>query len=349
MVTDVAAHFEALARQDPQRILFPEGTDPRILQAAEACVRAGICRPVLLGSPDEIRRLAREEDVDLDGVRITNPREQLFLDYYAREYARQRGVKESVAQRIVRRNLLFGAMAVRMGDADGMVGGATFPTARVIEAGALAIGLRQGISVPSSFFIMVLPDDWPAEERVLVYADAAVNIDPSPEELADIAVMTAYTAADVLGLEPRVALLSCSTKGSATHPRVERVVRALGIAREKAPDIEIDGELQADAALVPGVARRKAPASPVAGRANVLIFPDLDSANIAYKITQYFGRAKAYGPMLQGFVKPIADLSRGCSVEDICVVAAYVAVQAQERGQHPSPAPSPAPAPPEVP
>ncbi len=329
MLADVAAHFETLARENPQRIVFPEGDDPRIVQAAAQCAREGICHPILLGNPAEVRQLAESEGVALEGIRIANPREEHCLGHYARQYARRRGVEERLAQRIVRRSLLFGAMAVSTGDADGLVGGATVPTARVLEAGGLAIGLQPGISIPSSFFIMVLPDGWPPAERIVVYADAAVNIDPSPEELADIAVTTAHTARSALGLEPRVAFLSCSTKGSAAHPRVDKVVRALELARDKAPDIAFDGELQADAALVPRVAERKAPGSAVAGRANVLIFPDLDSANIAYKLTQHLARAKAFGPMLQGFARPIADLSRGASVEDIRVVAAYVAVQAQ--------------------
>ena len=333
MHTDIAERFRCLARAAQRRIVFPEGADPRVLEAAATCARERICEPIVLGPPDELRSLAAQAGFSLDGIELRNPAEQLALDRYAQAYAERRHVDARVAHHILRRNLLFGAMIVSTGGADGMVAGATCPSARVIEAGGLAIGLAPGVSVPSSIFVMVLPDSWPEEDRVLIYADASVNIDPTAQQLADIAVTSARTAQRTLGIEPRVAMLSCSTKGSAVHPRIDRVVQATRLAQQKAPDILIDGELQADSALVPRVAQYKCPQSKLAGRANVLIFPDLDAANIAYKLTQYHGRARAYGPLLQGFAKPISDLSRGATADDIVTIAAFIGVLAQHQPQ----------------
>jgi phosphate acetyltransferase len=332
MESDVAGRFRALAREDPKRIVFPEGSDLRILEAAATCARERLCEPIVLGHADELRAAARHAGICLDGVEVRNPAEQLALDRYAHAYTERRpNVDAATAHRVLRRNLLFGAMIVSTGGADGLVAGATCPSARVIEAGGLALGLAPGVSVPSSIFVMTLPDSWPAEERVLVYADASVNVDPTAEQLADIAVTSARTAQRTLGIQPRVAMVSCSTKGSAVHPRIERVVEATRLAQRKAPDLLLDGELQADAALVPRVAKYKCPESPIAGRANVLIFPDLDAANIAYKLTQYQAKARAYGPLLQGFAKPISDLSRGATADDVVTVAAFIGVLAQAR------------------
>ncbi len=316
--------FIARAKQSPGRVVLPEGEDERVVRAAARLAAEGIALPILLGKRETVLGLA--EGRALEGVTIVDPGTSPESPRYCETYAgRRASVTPGIAARLMRRPLLFGAMMVSEGDADALVAGVSKPTAQVISAGALAIGYAEGVTRFSSLFIMALPGP---PERVLVYADAAVAVDPSPAELAEIAVVTARNAQILLGIEPKVAMLSFSTHGSADHKRVKKVREAVCLARETAPDVLIDGELQVDAALSPRVAELKCPASPLKGEANILIFPDLDSANIAYKLTQYLAGAQAIGPILQGFQKPINDLSRGASVDDIVAVSAIAALQA---------------------
>ncbi|MBU0478738.1 phosphate acetyltransferase [bacterium] len=327
-MSDIISRFIERTKKTPKKIVFPEGEDIRIIEAASIIKSEEICIPVLLGDKSAIDKAASEAGFDISGVQIVNPQESSYLDEFAEKYSSLRkNISLSMAKRIVRRSLYFGAMMVSQGIADGMVGGIASTTASLIQAGAMCIGFEQGISTPSSFFIMVLPEFLGEKNKVLIYADAAVTISPSAPQLAEIAIATAMNAKKLLGIEPKVAMLSFSTKGSASHSDVDKVVEATKIARQKKPDLNIDGELQADTALVPKVAEKKVKESNVAGKANVLIFPDLDAANIAYKLTQYIGGAKAYGPILQGFRKPINDLSRGASVQDVVGVTAITAVR----------------------
>ena len=313
------------AKKLRKRVVFPEGGDERIRQAAETLAEKGIARPILLGDKDKITIAIGGHRAD--GITVIDPERSAELSRYSAAYAgRREGISVPIATRLIKRPLFFGATMVREGDADAVVAGATIPTARVISAGALAIGFEKGVRQASSFLIMLLEGE---AERVLIYADSAVAVDPTSTELAQIAVITARNAGRLLDIEPRIAMLSFSTHGSADHARVEKVRNATHIARKMAPDLTIDGEIQLDAAISPGVSRKKSPGSALKGEANVLIFPDLDSGNIAYKLTQYLAGAKAIGPVMQGFRRPINDLSRGASVEDIVAVAVISAIQAE--------------------
>jgi phosphate acetyltransferase len=325
---DLIAHFVSQANGRGRTVVLPEGGDARVIAAARRISDEQIAVPIVLGTADEIAQAASEAAISLQGIRTIDSGAARKLDAYTADYAAERGLKEGVAKRMVARPVVFGGMMVKRGDADTMVAGVRTATANVIQAGALTVGYGAGITTASSFFLMIVPNFRGRETCPLIFADCAVNIAPTAEQLADIALASAASAAKLLGEPPRVAMLSFSTHGSAAHERVELVTKALEIVRQRSHDAQIDGEFQADAALMPQVAKKKIKRpSDVAGNANVLVFPDLNSGNIGYKLTQYLAGARAIGPFLQGFAKPISDLSRGASVEDIIATTAVCLAQ----------------------
>ena len=320
------------AKKHFKRIVLPEGTEERTIQAADIAIAEGLAQIILLGNPAEINSLAEKKGLkNLGKAIIVDPKSHEKKEHYINtmvELRKHKGMTKEEASRLIEDPLYLGVLMIKCGDADGEVSGADHATGDVLRPAFHYVKTAPGISVVSGAFIMILPDKSFGENGVLIYADGAVHPNPNDRELAEIAVATAHTTRAIAGFEPRIAMLSFSTKGSASHEMVDKVVSATKIAKEMAPDLMIDGELQADAALIESIGQKKAPGSKIAGKANVLIFPDLNVGNIAYKLTQRLAHAEAIGPILQGMAAPINDLSRGCSVSDIVCMIAITSNQA---------------------
>ena len=323
--------IKSKARADLKRIVLPEGTEERTVRAAGIIAKEGLAKVILIGSAEQIKKQAA--DIDSENLTIIEPETSDKLNAYADmfyELRKSKGITREAAEKTVTDPLYYACMMIKMDDADGMVAGAINTTANTLRPALQIIKTSPGISVVSSCFIMILKNEDYGQNGVMVFGDCAVNPNPDAQQLAAIAVSTAKTAAQLTGMEPKVAMLSFSTKGSAKHELVDKVAQATELVKQLEPSLMVDGELQADAALVAAVGQLKSPGSPVAGHANVLIFPDLQAGNIGYNLVQRLAGAEAVGPICQGLAAPVNDLSRGCSVEDIVSVVAITAVQAQK-------------------
>lgn len=329
---DILKAMYARAKSHPQRIVLPEGDEPRTLEAANIILEQELANLILIGNPAVIYKMAEENGYQhICKATIFDPKTDPKMSDYAHllyELRKAKGMTEEEAARKAQDPLYLGCLMIKAGDADGELAGARGTTADTIRPAFQILKTKPGCKIVSGAFLMFTPAKHLGEDGFLLFADCAVNPNPSAEELAQIAVSTAETARTIAGIEPRVAMLSFSTKGSAKHENVDKVTNALAMAREIAPDLQIDGELQADAALIPSVGEKKAPGSKVAGHANVLVFPDLQAGNIGYKLVERFSGADAVGPILQGIAAPVNDLSRGCKVQDIVQMVVITANQA---------------------
>ncbi len=321
------------SKRDIKTIVLPEAEDLRVLKASEKIIKEGFANIILVGDPEKIDEKTKENNIDLEGAKIINPLTSEKLSKYSNdlyELRKNKGMTLDGAKDILKKNTrYFATMMVKEGDADGFVSGAANPTSDTLRPALQILKTAPGTKLVSAFFVMVSPDKELGENGTFIFGDCGLNEYPDSDALSEIAISSSKSFTELVDAKPKVAMLSYSTLGSAHSPLTEKVVEATKLLKEKAPELDCDGELQLDAAIIPDVAKLKAPDSKVAGHANVLIFPDLDAGNIGYKLTQRFGHAEAYGPLLQGIAKPVNDLSRGCSVEDIVGVVAITCVQAQ--------------------
>ena len=329
---DLIERIRQKARLDCQRIVLPEGDEDRTVMAADAIIREKLCYVILIADPAEVEKKAHQYGLkNIEKATIINPKDHPKKQEYTEllyELRKGKGLSMEEAAKLVEDPLYLGTLMIKAGDADGEVAGARNATGDVLRPAFQIVKTMPGFSIVSGAFIMILKDHSFGEDGIIVFADGAVHPDPDEKQLAEIAVATAATTRSILGFEPRIAMVSFSTKGSASHPMVDKVVNATKLAKEMDPTLMIDGELQADAALIEAIAKSKAPDSPIQGNANVMIFPDLNAGNTAYKLVQRLAKAEAVGPVLQGMAAPINDLSRGCSVSDIVNLVAITSNQA---------------------